>query len=154
MTKYLILLVFIFNLAVIHDAQADGFPTLKGEPSFVPSQPAPPLTNYENHDVKRGRNYPEQPPTIPHNIDGYQVDKQANKCMACHARNRTEESKAPMISITHFVDREGQFLADITPRRYYCIQCHVPQQSGKPLIENKFQDIDSLLLKNKTKKTP
>ncbi len=154
MQRLFIFLMIIGCFGDIRQAHADGFPILKGEPSFINTQPAPPLANYENNDVKRARNYPEQPPTIPHSIDGYQVDKQANKCMTCHARNSVEQSKAPMISITHFIDREGQFLADITPRRYYCIQCHVPQQSGKPLIENKFQDIDSFYKKNKTKKTP
>lgn len=30
------------------------------------SLPAPVLGNEENKDIKRERNYPEQPPTIPH----------------------------------------------------------------------------------------
>ena len=32
------------------------------------------------------RNYPEQPPVIPHSIDGYQIDINVNKCLSCHAR--------------------------------------------------------------------
>ena len=39
------------------------------------SLPAPPIANEENKDLKRERNYPEQPPTIPHSISGYQIDK-------------------------------------------------------------------------------
>ena len=39
---------------------------------------APPMSRVENHDVKRKRAYPMQPPTIPHQIDGYQVDTNAN----------------------------------------------------------------------------
>ena len=43
------------------------------------------------------RNYPEQPPVIPHSIDGYQIDLQSNKCLSCHARARTAELRAPMV---------------------------------------------------------
>jgi cytochrome c-type protein NapB len=50
-----------------------------------------------------------------------------------------------MVSITHFMDRDGQFLASVSPRRYFCVQCHVPQSSVKPPVNNRFVDIDSLL---------
>ena len=50
-----------------------------------------------------------------------------------------------MISITHFMDRDGQFLASISPRRYFCNQCHVPQHEVRDPVENTFVDVDSLL---------
>jgi len=50
-----------------------------------------------------------------------------------------------MISITHFMDRDGQFLATISPRRYFCEQCHVPQHVVKAPVPNTFVDIDTLL---------
>ena len=50
-----------------------------------------------------------------------------------------------MISVTHYMDREGNFLADVSPRRYFCEQCHVTQTVSKPLLENDFVDIDELL---------
>ena len=53
------------------------------------------------------RAFAMQPPTIPHKIDGYQVDRNANKCMSCHARTRIEETQAMPISITHYMDRDG-----------------------------------------------
>jgi nitrate reductase (cytochrome), electron transfer subunit len=93
----------------------------------------------------RMRNYPEQPPLIPHAIEGYQVDLNGNKCLSCHARARTGESQAPMLSITHFMDREGQFLASVSPRRFFCTQCHVPQHEVKAPVENDFVDVDALL---------
>jgi len=65
------------------------------------------------------RNYPEQPPVIPHTIEAYQLDSNVNQCLSCHARARTGESQAPMVSITHFMDRDGQFLASVSPRRYF-----------------------------------
>jgi len=107
--------------------------------------PAPPIPNEENKDLKRERNYPEQPPTIPHSIRGYQVDIHGNKCLACHSRANSARSQAPMISITHYMDRDGQALAAVSPRRYFCTQCHVPQKEVKPLVDNQFKTIDSVL---------
>jgi cytochrome c-type protein NapB len=46
-----------------------------------------------------------------------------------------------MISITHFMDRNGQMLADVTPRRYFCTGCHVQQTDAKPLVGNTFEDM-------------
>jgi cytochrome c-type protein NapB len=93
-----------------------------------------------NTDIREVRNYPEQPPVIPHTIDA-----NVNQCMSCHARARTGDSQAPMVSITHFMDRDGQFLANISPRRYFCTQCHVPQHAVKAPVGNRFIDIDTLL---------
>jgi cytochrome c-type protein NapB len=98
-----------------------------------------------NTSEREARNYPEQPPLIPHSTEGYEVSIHANKCLSCHARSRIRESQAPMISITHFADRDGQFLASISPRRYFCTQCHVPQHNVKAPVDNDFVDIDTLL---------
>ncbi|WP_443082633.1 nitrate reductase cytochrome c-type subunit [Thalassospira sp. CH_XMU1448-2] len=113
--------------------------------------PAPRISNFEDNSEKRPRNYPEQPPTIPHDIEGYQIDRNANKCLSCHARSRTGDSGAPMVSITHFMDRDSQFLAAVSPRRYFCTQCHVSQKDVKPLVDNTFVDIDQLLPNNSTR---
>ncbi|WP_159820644.1 nitrate reductase cytochrome c-type subunit [Colwellia sp. 20A7] len=105
-----------------------------------------------NKDIKQGRNYPMQPPIIPHTVRGYEVNKNNNKCMSCHSRHRTEKSQAPMVSVTHYMDRDGNFLADVSPRRYFCNQCHVTQLDTEPLIENSFIDMNSLM-KSKTVNT-
>lgn len=126
-------------------AAQDGTATLrKGAP--LSEQPAAPtMPKVSNQDLRRARNYPEQPPTIPHAIRDYRVDLNSNKCLTCHSRKATEESQAPMVSITHFMDRDGQFLASVSPRRYFCQQCHVSQLETRPLVENEFVDVDSLL---------
>jgi cytochrome c-type protein NapB len=98
-----------------------------------------------NEDIRPKRSYPMQPPLIPHDIRGYEVNLQVNKCMSCHARGRIEESQAPMISVTHFMDREGNFLAEISPRRYFCNQCHVTQTAARLTVENDFEDMDELI---------
>ncbi len=96
-------------------------------------------------DVRQQRNYPMQPPMIPHDTRGYAVNLRVNRCMACHARRRTEESQAPMVSVTHYMDREGNFLAEISPRRYFCNQCHVTQTASRTMVDNTFEDMDKLL---------
>ena len=139
------LLSLLVLLAVLPAAQAeDNIATLRGAP-IVGEPEAPAMGKVLNKDLRRVRNYPEQPPTIPHKIDGYQIDLNSNKCMTCHSRKAVEESQAPMISITHFMDRDNQFLAAVAPRRYFCTQCHVTQQDVRPLVDNTFVDIDSLL---------
>ncbi|MGJ5074952.1 nitrate reductase cytochrome c-type subunit [Bradyrhizobium sp. SZCCHNS3002] len=123
--------------------------SLRGPTPLNDEGPAPPMQPTKNTAEKEVRNYPEQPPVIPHSIDGYQVDMQGNKCLSCHARARIAESKAPMLSITHFMDRDGQFLASVSPRRYFCTQCHVPQSVANPPVSNDFVDIDTLLAHGK-----
>jgi cytochrome c-type protein NapB len=119
--------------------------SLRGPAPLNEEGPAPPMTPMRNTAEREIRNYPEQPPVIPHSIDGYQVDMNGNKCLSCHARARTGESQAPMVSITHFMDRDGQFLASVSPRRYFCTECHVPQNVTTPPVTNDFVDIDTLL---------
>lgn len=125
-------------------AQEEPIATLRSA-TISEAPGAPPVPKVMNKDLRRARSYPEQPPTIPHKIDGYQVDINSNKCMTCHSRVATGESQAPMVSITHFMDRDGQFLASVSPRRYFCNQCHVVQTEAQPLIANDFVDIDTLL---------
>lgn len=117
---------------------------MRGAP-IMDTTPPPPLVNSDNSDIRRVRNYAMQPPVIPHKIDNYQLDKNANRCMFCHARTQTQTSGAPMISVTHYQDRQGNHLAEISPRRYFCTQCHVPQADLKPLVENRFVDVEQLL---------
>ena len=87
--------------------------TLRGSAALTEQGAAPPMAKVSDEDQRRSRNYPEQPPTIPHRIRGYQIDMNANKCLSCHSRRATADSNAPMVSITHFMNRDGQFLASV-----------------------------------------
>lgn len=118
----------------------DIIPRLTGAGDPMGDVKAPPLDRPVIDDVRRMRNYPEQPPVIPHSIDGYQLTLGTNRCLSCHKREFTEGSGAPMISITHFMDRDGQVLSDVTPRRYFCTACHVQQTDARPLVPNMFRD--------------
>jgi cytochrome c-type protein NapB len=88
--------------------------------------------------------YVYQPPLIPHKIRGYELSTNVNKCLSCHSFKRSVDSGATKISVTHYATREGQVLSDVSPRRYFCLQCHVIQADTRLLIENDFQRVDSL----------
>ncbi|HEY3583219.1 MAG TPA: nitrate reductase cytochrome c-type subunit [Casimicrobiaceae bacterium] len=114
-------------------------------PAPLAQEPAPPaMANQENKDVRRNRAFAMQPPTIPHKIEGYQLDRDANRCVSCHARTRIEESTAIPIPATHYMDRDGTIRGDISPRRYFCTQCHVPQDEVAPPVVNTYQDFEAL----------
>ncbi len=85
------------------------------------------------------RNFQKQPPLIPHSIKGYNVTQNFNKCMDCHAKERAEETGATKVAKSHYLDREDNKLKTISPRRYFCMQCHVPQYDAKPLVENTYK---------------
>jgi cytochrome c-type protein NapB len=138
-------LVAAAALAVAAAYADEPYSALRGATPLADEAPAPRMAPERNTDLREVRNYPEQPPVIPHETDGYIIDARSNKCLSCHARARTGESQAPMVSITHFMDRDGQFLAAISPRRYFCTQCHVSQLDVTPPVENDFVDIDTLL---------
>jgi cytochrome c-type protein NapB len=144
--KRAILALLIVLAAASTSLLAQGVSSgLRGSTPLNEEGPAAPMTPLRNSAEKEVRNYPEQPPVIPHTTEGYQIDLNGNKCLSCHARARTGESQAPMVSITHFMDRDGQFLASVSPRRFFCTECHVPQNLVKPPVDNDFVDIDTML---------
>lgn len=83
-------------------------------------------------------NYVNQPPMIPHSVDGYQVSKNTNRCLQCHGVEHYRTTGAPRVSPTHFMDSDGNVLSNVAPRRYFCLQCHVPQTDAAPIVENTF----------------
>ncbi len=91
-----------------------------------------------------------EPPLIPHSIRGYQITKNFNKCMDCHAWSKARDTGATKVSQTHFKDASGRELANITPARYFCNTCHISQTDAKPLVANTFQPAPELA----PKKTP
>lgn len=110
--------------------------------------PATPIAGDPRQVQREVRSYPEQPPVIPHVIRDYQVDRRFNRCLDCHSREAAPAAGAPMVSVTHFMDRNYQVRAAVTPGRYFCTQCHVPQTDVKPLVESEFVPVDQLIREN------
>lgn len=131
----------------------DGHPRgLRGAAPLDKEVATPLMPKMINDDIRRGRAFAMQPPVIPHQIENYQVDRNFNKCMSCHGRDRVPDSQAPMVSVTHFMDRDNNFRSEISPRRYFCTQCHVPQMDVKVPVENNFVDAEkTVAVKKRTK---
>ncbi|WP_435256510.1 nitrate reductase cytochrome c-type subunit [Thioclava sp. FR2] len=99
-----------------------------------------PVDGVYHQDEKRfKRNYRQQPPLIPHSIDQYQIDLAANQCLGCHDWSKAGERGAPTLSMTHYMDREGNQLDQVAGTRWFCNQCHVPQADAPALVDNLFQ---------------
>ncbi len=151
--KLKLLIVAMFSIGLVH--AADNLGTgLRGPTPLDQESKAPKIATVENTDVKRGRAYTSQPPTIPHTIERYELTKNVNFCMYCHSRVRNEEFGAPMVSATHYMDRDYDFLAEISPRRYFCTQCHVPQTDARPPVDNRFVDVYELVQREQMRRDP
>ncbi|HEX6723569.1 MAG TPA: nitrate reductase cytochrome c-type subunit [Burkholderiaceae bacterium] len=123
-------------------AQAPKFTDgLRGDTPIPGTTHPPRLGNWLNNDQRVTRNWDKQPPIVPHRVDAYQVDKNFNKCLDCHAREKSPFSQAIPVSETHYVDREGKVLDRISTRRYFCMQCHVAQEPVAPPVGNTFRGV-------------
>lgn len=137
-------LALFFATAAIGQVVENLVPQLEGPARSMDTGAAAPLPKWVVDDQRRMRAYPDQPPVIPHSIEGYELSVNANRCLSCHKREFTQASGAPMISVTHYMTRDGQMIADVSPRRYFCTACHVPQADTRPLVENSFKDMSEL----------
>ncbi|MDA9555945.1 nitrate reductase cytochrome c-type subunit [Vibrio sp.] len=120
-----------------------GVESLRGVTELEDTRPADSFKKFPKDQIVDS-SYVYQPPLIPHSIRGYETSGNANKCLACHSWKNAKEMNATKISVTHYVNRDDAVLADVSPRRYFCLQCHVPQANAKPLVENNFESVESL----------
>jgi cytochrome c-type protein NapB len=119
--------------------EARGAKTLREAPLTENDTP-PDLYKQSMPSEGFGRAYRQQPPLVPHKIEGYQVTVSNNACMGCHDWPGNTRYNAPKISETHYVDRQGARLDKVSGTRYFCQQCHVPQADAKPLVGNSFRN--------------
>lgn len=112
---------------------------MRGPTPITATTVPPRLGNAINDDQRVARSHSQQPPIVPHRIDGYQVDRNFNKCLDCHVRGKATFTQAVPVSDTHYIDRDGKLLDRISTRRYFCKQCHVAQEPVAPLVGNTFR---------------
>ena len=105
----LVKLAGLLAIAPLIALASDDIATLRGGAINQEAQ-APAINREVNSDIKLKRNYPMQPPLIPHGIAKYQVDLRANECLACHDWTNAGERNAPTLSMTHYMDRDGNQL--------------------------------------------
>lgn len=119
--------------------EAKGMKSLREAP-LTETSVAPDVTKQSVPSGGFERAYRQQPPLIPHRVDGYQISPDNNACMGCHDWPGNTRVNAPKISETHYVDRQGVRLDKVAGTRYFCQQCHVPQVDAKPLVGNMFKN--------------
>lgn len=134
------------GLSMVFPAYAEhgGLESLRGLDELDVDPKAPPMAVYNKDEAPIQRNYVQQPPVIPHDIRDYTVDLRSNKCLSCHSWERYKAAGATKVSLTHFQTSDGHALAVISPRRYFCLQCHVPQTKNEPLVGNDYQSTQDL----------
>ncbi|MDH5355383.1 MAG: nitrate reductase cytochrome c-type subunit [Gammaproteobacteria bacterium] len=118
--------------------------SLRGPIDLEQDSTAPTMKKYNKDEEPIARDYVQQPPLVPHKIEGYRVNLKSNKCLSCHSWKNYRQYGATKISQTHFEDRDDHVLANVSARRYFCTQCHVPQVNAKPLVENNFKPITAI----------
>lgn len=138
MKKQLILSVIVTSVLLAPFGPVIGQSVTTLRDATVEEELAP-LNNYQLDEGRFSRNYRQQPPLIPHSIDNYQVDLKANRCLSCHDWTNAAERRAPTLSMTHYQDRDGNQLNEVSGSRWFCTQCHVPQANAPALVDNHFR---------------
>ena len=136
--------VLIITAGISIQSIAGNVSSLRGESTIDADSSAPASKKYNKDNEPMARDYVQQPPLIPHKIDNYRVNLKSNKCMSCHSWSNYRKAKATKISQTHFEDRDEHVLANVSARRYFCTQCHVPQVDAQPLVDNNFEPVSSV----------
>lgn len=149
MNKLMVMAAMALALAVglltAPAADAGAVQSLRGDlPLEGGDNQAPEHKRWQADRPPMPRNYLQQPPLIPHTAEEYTIDQRQNKCLTCHSWTNYRQYKATKISMTHFRDRGGTETADVSPQRYFCNTCHVPQVDAQPLVENDFKPVEAL----------
>ncbi len=134
----------LVGFAMAWQSVAADVESLRGGMGVEMQSPTPDLKPYFKDQPIIPRDYLQQPPLIPHQIEMYTINIKHNKCLSCHSWVNYKAKKATKISQTHFESRDGAILANVSARRYFCTQCHVPQANAQPLVENTFKPVDAL----------
>lgn len=117
--------------------QDDKVHSLRGTTEVNENNEAPDLKKLDTGQ-RFEKAYRQQPPLIPHAIEKYQINLKVNQCMRCHDWPYNVSEGAPKISETHYTNRNGVALDQVTRSRWFCTQCHVTQTRAPAIVRNDF----------------
>jgi cytochrome c-type protein NapB len=143
--KKIITSLYVLSFVMFFSCAQAEVASLRGDPVENDSD-VPEIKHYLKDQPPMARDYLQQPPLIPHNIDGYIINIKHNKCLGCHSWTNYKRHNATKISQTHFESRDGAVMSNVSPRRFFCLQCHVPQVDTRPLVENTFTPLEAMRL--------
>lgn len=121
-----------------------GLISLRGQNQLAADNKSEGMKKLKKKQDPISRQYLQQPPLIPHEVDKYKVNLKSNKCLSCHGWKNYRKEKATKIGLSHFKTRDGKQLASVSPSRYFCSQCHAPQTETGELVENVFTPVGVL----------
>jgi nitrate reductase (cytochrome), electron transfer subunit len=124
----LVINAMLLTNAVPGAAAAERPQGIRSAESIADSTQAPALPARQQGQLVP-RVWERQPPVIPHDTRGQQIDRRHNRCLDCHQGAGPSLTGATAISATHYVNRDGEALQRLAGARYFCLSCHVPQQS-------------------------
>ncbi len=110
-----------------------GLGSLRGTHALEDFSLVPPIGKWIE-DADFTRNFIDQPPLIPHKTANMKITLKKNKCLSCHSNENWRDAEATKMTASHFMTRSDKRLKEVSPRRYFCTQCHVPQVDNKPII--------------------
>ena len=131
MTRGLVLAALLVSFSV-HSQEVKP---IRGPVPIPESNPSNAYRTLKN-DRLVPRSHAWQPPVIPHNVKGYQITRNVNTCLVCHSSSAAPQSGATPVGASHYLGRDGKKLQTVSTRRYFCLQCHVPQVDAEPLVGN------------------
>jgi len=140
--------LIVMTLAIIMVAYGsplfsqENVATMRGAQSIENTSAAPEYKRWTGKTDVITREFEQQPPLIPHKSQSHKINLKTNKCLSCHGLDAYERKEATKVSDTHFKDRDGNQLDDVSAARYFCTQCHVEQRNAAPLVSNEFRSAD------------
>ncbi|OFX09030.1 MAG: hypothetical protein A2516_11040 [Alphaproteobacteria bacterium RIFOXYD12_FULL_60_8] len=135
MTSKAVWVMAAFGLMFLSaQAGAEGVKSLNSGADITATNAAPSSTT-PTVGTTFDRAFSTQPPLIPHVIEDLAINQESNACLGCHE----DPTVAPRPSEAHFKDRSGTVAESVDRSRWFCTQCHVPQEDAKPLVDNTFK---------------
>jgi cytochrome c-type protein NapB len=89
-----------------------------------------------------GRAFENSPPLIPHDLTGMlPLAETNNSCLNCHMPEQATALGATPMPKSHFfdIDTGKDLKGQLDGKRYFCMQCHVPQVNIPEAIKNTFK---------------
>ena len=89
-----------------------------------------------------GRAFENSPPLIPHDLTGMlPLEETNNSCLNCHMPEHAGAIGATALPKSHFfdIDTGKDLKGHLDGKRYFCMQCHVPQVNIPEAIRNTFK---------------
>ena len=89
-----------------------------------------------------GRAFENSPPLIPHDLTGMlPIAETNNSCLNCHMPKLASEIGATPMPKSHFfdIDTGKDLTGKLDGKRYFCMECHVPQVNIPEPIKNTFK---------------